>query len=368
MFKKTLIFMSLLSVFTLSSCKNDTDIINSTTPAINYTNETTKTSTTEETIEKIYASVVSIDNYVDDSLYGSGSGIIVAKDENLNLSYVLTCYHVIDEGTSFIVNLASGTSKEAILVGGDVASDLALLAIEDTNYNYATLGNSNNLKLGSSVIVIGNPLGTLPGSVSTGIISYINRDVLSEDYRTMTLIQTDTAINSGNSGGGMFDMNGNLVGVVNAKYAKEGIEGLGFAIPVNDAKEVIESVLSTAVYDNDSKTFSTKGYLNGAYELGFTIGDFQSLPFFNTYVRISDISSNKTTTGYGQFETNDIIESVIVKTSDNTYEITNFSSSASLYQQLYSLDITVGDTLVFTIYRNNVKEEIRVTVTQFIPE
>lgn len=368
MFKKTLIFMSLLSVFTLSGCKNDNDIINSTTPTINYTNETTETSTTEETVEKIYSSVVSIDNYVDGTLYGSGSGIIVAKDENLNLSYVLTCYHVIDEGTSFLVNLASGTSKEAILVGGDVSSDLALLAIEDTNYTYATLGNSSNLKLGSFVIVIGNPLGTLPGSVSTGIVSYINRDVLSEDYRTMTLIQTDTAINSGNSGGGMFDMNGNLVGVVNAKYAKEGIEGLGFAIPVNDAKEVIESVLSTAVYDNNSKTFTTKGYLKGAYELAFTIADFQSLPFFNTYVGISNVSSNSSTTGYGQFETNDIIESVTVKTSNNTYEITNFSSAASLYQQLYSIDINVGDELIFTIYRNNKEEVITVIVTQFIPE
>ena len=89
------------------------------------------------------------------------------------------------------------------------------------------------MRLGASVICIGNPLGTLPGSVSTGVISYPNREVQVDDYHTMELIQTDVAINSGNSGGGLFNAAGALIGIVNAKYSSSGIEGLGFAIPAN---------------------------------------------------------------------------------------------------------------------------------------
>ncbi|MBO5541931.1 MAG: trypsin-like peptidase domain-containing protein, partial [Acholeplasmatales bacterium] len=117
---------------------------------------------------------------------------------------------------------------------------------------------------------IGNPLGTLPGSVSRGVVSYNNRVVKVDSYKSQTLIQTDVAINSGNSGGGLFNTAGALIGIVSAKYSSTGIEGLGFAIPSNTVKDVVTKLMSTAKYDTANKVWKT-GYYEGNYEFGFTI-------------------------------------------------------------------------------------------------
>ena len=204
----------------------------------------------------------------------------------------------------------------------------------------------------------------MPGSVTSGYVSFLNREVLSEDYRTMNLIQTDASINSGNSGGAMFDSLGRLVGVVNAKYVDEGVEGLGFAIPIEKAMDVISSVLKTAQYDGTNWT--TKGYYEGSFEFAFTVSDFSSF-FGSSYIAVSAISDNSSTSGYNQFNVYDEIRSVSYKKVDGTTGDVEFTNSQTLMQQLYKLDLTIGDTVTFKIIRNRVEQDIIVTISQFIP-
>lgn len=173
--------------------------------------------------------------------YGAGSGVII--DEN---GYIITNNHVIngDSGTatSITVRLTNGRSYDAKIVGTDSDSDIAVIKIDETGLTAAAIGKSSSLVVGEEVVLIGNPLGTLGGSVTNGIISALDREITVEN-ETMNLLQTNAAVNPGNSGGGMFNMAGELVGVVNAKYSETGIEGLGFAIPIDDAAVVANEIL-----------------------------------------------------------------------------------------------------------------------------
>ncbi len=160
---------------------------------------------------------------------GAGSGVVI--DPN---GYIITNNHVIDGADSVTVRLTSGVEYPATVVGGDADSDIAILKIEATELRAAVLGKSSQLKVGQGVVAIGNPLGELGGTVTDGIISALDRQVIVDGY-PMTLLQTNAAINPGNSGGGLFNMAGELVGIVNAKQSDTGIEGLGFAIPIDVA-------------------------------------------------------------------------------------------------------------------------------------
>lgn len=168
---------------------------------------------------------------------GAGSGVILSKD-----GYIVTNNHVIDGANKITVITRDGKSYEAELIGKDSQSDLAVLKIDATDLTPAVLGDSSKLEVGDAAIAIGNPLGELGGTVTSGIISALDRDITVEG-ETMTLLQTNAAINSGNSGGGLFNAKGELIGIVNAKTSGSGIEGLGFAIPINDAKDVIEQLM-----------------------------------------------------------------------------------------------------------------------------
>ncbi len=166
---------------------------------------------------------------------GAGSGVIIAAE-----GYILTCHHVVDGASSVTVRLNNGRSYAAVLVGSDETSDLAVLKIEPLESEPLTAakhGKSGYLVTGERVVAIGNPLGTLGGTVTDGIISATERQVTTSNG-VMTLLQTNAAINSGNSGGGLFNLKGELVGIVNAKYAASGVEGLAFAIPIDSAYEV----------------------------------------------------------------------------------------------------------------------------------
>lgn len=165
---------------------------------------------------------------------GSGSGVIISDD-----GYILTCHHVVEDALSITVTLNSGDRYEATLVGSDENSDLAVIKIDsEETLLYAKQGRSSDLVVGEWVVAIGNPLGTLGGTVTDGIISATERNIQTSDGTVMTLLQTNAAINSGNSGGGLFNLDGELIGVVNAKYAAEGVEGLAFAIPIDSAYDV----------------------------------------------------------------------------------------------------------------------------------
>lgn len=168
---------------------------------------------------------------------GAGSGVIMSSD-----GYIITNNHVIENASSIKVRTIDGTEYDATLVGTDPSTDLAVIKVDATDLTPATFGNSNDLKVGSTAIAIGNPLGELGGTVTTGIISALDRQIVI-DNETMTLLQTDAAINPGNSGGGLFDASGNLIGIVNAKQSATGIEGLGFAIPISDAVDVLQELI-----------------------------------------------------------------------------------------------------------------------------
>lgn len=168
---------------------------------------------------------------------GAGSGVIYSAD-----GYIITNNHVIDGASSITVKTIDGTEYPATLIGTDPQTDIAIIKIDATNLTPATIGDSDAIQVGEATIAIGNPLGSLGGTVTTGIISAVGREI-TVNNETMTLLQTDAAINPGNSGGGLFDANGNLIGIVNAKNASSEIEGLGFAIPISDVTSVITELI-----------------------------------------------------------------------------------------------------------------------------
>ena len=185
---------------------------------------------------------------------GAGSGVIISSD-----GYILTCAHVVD-GASTITVTIGDKDYTATLVGEDTTSDIAVIKIDADGLPPATVGNSDSLKVGQSVMAVGNPLGELGGTVTGGMISALNRSVTiqgSSSVNTMSLIQMDASVSPGNSGGGLFNMNGELVGIVNAKSSSSDAEGLGFAIPINDAIKVAQELLEN-------------GYVTGRPYLGIT--------------------------------------------------------------------------------------------------
>lgn len=183
---------------------------------------------------------------------GAGSGVIISAD-----GYIVTCNHVISDASKITVRTADGTEYSATVVGADSQTDVAVVKIDATGLTVASFGTSADLEVGDFVIAIGNPLGELGGTVTNGIISALSRDV-TIDGQTMTLLQTNAAVNPGNSGGALFDENGYLVGIVNAKSSGDDVEGIGFAIPIDLVKTISEDLIN-------------QGYVSGRFTLGVSI-------------------------------------------------------------------------------------------------
>lgn len=336
---------------------------------VTYTSTTLETKEVEDTIEAIYDSVVSIDAYMNQQLYGSGSGVLFGYDERF--SYIATCHHVIENCQTFKVLLSNEDSYEAKLVGGDAQSDIAVLSIEKTELTYASwFEDTSNLRLGASVICIGNPLGTLPGSVSTGVISYPNREVQVDDYHTMELIQTDVAINSGNSGGGLFNAAGALIGIVNAKYSSSGIEGLGFAIPANQAIKIIDSILKSAKYNMEDNCWQT-GYVDGRWHLGFILG-YDGM-FIRSAIGIADIATNETSSDFGLLQKNDKLNAITIAYKDiskDNLTLSNINAQnmkvEDVYKFIYSASCELGYSIILDLTRNNENIIIHIELIQYI--
>ena len=196
--------------------------------------EKCKDSVVEITTESVSSGNSIFGQYVSQ---GAGSGVIISKD-----GYIVTNNHVVSGATSLKGRTTDGREYDASVVGKDSQTDLAVLKVDANNLQAATLGDSDILQVGDPAIAIGNPLGELGGTVTTGIISATDRQITIDD-ETMTLLQTDAAINPGNSGGGLFNADGNLIGIVNAKESSTGIEGLGFAIPITPAQDIITELM-----------------------------------------------------------------------------------------------------------------------------
>ena len=226
-------------------------------------------------------SVVGISSTIQtNSFYGTssgtatGSGFILTED-----GYVITNCHVIDGATAVSVTTHDGTEYPAQIIGSDATNDVAVLKVEATGLQAVTLGSSDSLITGDMVVAIGNPLGTLSATQTVGYVSGKDRDVTT-DGSIISMIQTDAAINSGNSGGPLFNTNGEVVGITTAKYSGTtgsgaSIEGIGFAIPIDDVKGIISDLidygyvtgayLGVTVQDTDSASASAFGLPTGAY-------------------------------------------------------------------------------------------------------
>lgn len=217
------------------------------------TSENVKTTTLEETsdlkkaINNVYDSTVYIEVTGDRGVSASGSGFVYKTDDKYG--YVLTNYHVIDDGKKFVVTFSNGKDIEASLVSGDEYYDIAVLKVDkDSVIQVATLGDSSNIELGDSVFTVGAPLGKeYMGTITKGIISGINRMVsveLSNGTAIMEVIQTDASINSGNSGGPICNIKGEVIGITSSKLIGSGVEGMGFAIPIDTVSDIIDNIES----------------------------------------------------------------------------------------------------------------------------
>ena len=271
---------------------------------------------------------------------GAGSGVIISSD-----GYILTCAHVVD-GASTITVTIGDKDYTATLVGEDTTSDIAVIKIDADGLTPATVGNSDSLKVGQSVMAVGNPLGELGGTVTGGMISALNRSVTiqgSSSVNTMSLIQMDASVSPGNSGGGLFNMNGELVGIVNAKSSSSDAEGLGFAIPINDAIKVAQELLEN-------------GYVTGRPYLGITylaVTDAQTAQQLgvNAYgVYIVDVTKGGPADQAG-LKAGDRIVSV------DGSEIAAKDDLGTLMQ-----NHSAGDTLSITVARDGQMQTVNVTL------
>lgn len=227
-------------------------------------------------INKVQDSVVSIttestaydmwmQNYV---TQGAGSGVIIQSD-----GYIATCNHVIEGASKITVTLNNGKDYEATVVGADPDNDVAVLKIKETGLKAATYGDSSKLDVGDAVVAVGNPLGELSNTATTGIISALDRE-LTIDGKTMNLLQTDASINPGNSGGALFDAAGNLIGIVVAKSTGSDVEGLGFAIPINRVAELAKDMIDNeGSYNAGSGKDSKDEFGDGDAVIGITVDE-----------------------------------------------------------------------------------------------
>ena len=271
---------------------------------------------------------------------GAGSGVIISSD-----GYILTCAHVVDGASSITVTI-DDKDYTATLVGEDTTSDVAVIKIDATGLTPATVGDSDNLKVGQSVMAVGNPLGELGGTVTGGMISALNRSVTiqgTSSTNTMSLIQMDASVSPGNSGGGLFNMNGELIGLVNAKSSSSDAEGLGFAIPINDAIKVAQDLLEN-------------GYVSGRPYMGITylaVTDAQTAAQLNVTaygVYVVDVVQGGPADKAG-LKTGDRIVSI-----DGT-EIAQKDDLGTLIQQH-----AAGDTLSITVAREGQMQTVSLTL------
>ena len=206
--------------------------------------------TASEIYEKYVSSVVGIvTEGTTTNIFGqqtnyaaSGTGFVVSQD-----GYIVTNCHVIDGGSKFTVSFEDGRTYDAKLIGSDAENDVALLKIEATGLQPVVIGDSDDIRVGEEICAIGNPLGELTFSLTKGVVSALNRVVTTDDDESNFMFQIDAAVNSGNSGGPVFNGYGQVIGVVTAKYSSSGVEGLGFALPINDVARIINELKENGV-------------------------------------------------------------------------------------------------------------------------
>ena len=308
--------------------------------------DTSKLMTPAEVYAKNVNSTVGITTSITTNFWGyqttsaaSGSGFIISDD-----GYIITNHHVIEDSNAITVSLYDGTTYEAQLIGYDESNDLAVLKVDARNLPPVILGNSDNINVGDSVIAIGNPLGELTFTLTSGAVSAKDRRITMSNGVTMNLLQTDCAINSGNSGGALFNLYGEVIGITNAKYSSSSnseasIDNIGFAIPLNEVRSIITSIIE-------------KGYISKPY-IGVSVADVSKetqsygLPQGASVRSIAENSPAEE----GGLLVNDIITHVNGTTITGSNDLVRIVG-----------DSPVGNTLTLTVYRQGKTLELAITV------
>ena len=352
-------------------------IVENTTPPTAGGNTYTKV----QIVEMTAPSIVGIDVGVETQAYrnrygqgdaftevqtGSGSGIIISAD-----GYIVTNNHVISGADTITVYLYDDTEYRATLIATDEQTDIAIIKIEATGLHAAVMGDSDILQVGEDVVAIGNPLGELRGTATSGMVSALSRTILVED-RQMTLLQTDAAVNPGNSGGGLFNSKGELIGVINAKVSSDATEGLGFAIPVNNVKKVVADLMDL-------------GYVSGRAYLGVYVqtiyadtGDNTNTPnapgyggrndFFNFFNNYGGSYAAETQVQVMNVVLGSAAERAGILSGDLILQVgdTEISSQTELSNAIG--EYNAGDTAILIIQRESDEFSLSVTFGESTPE
>lgn len=338
--------LALVMLFGLGSISAFAEANNETPALLSYS---TEVSEEPMTAAEVYAenvnSTVGIRTSLTTNYFGyetvsaaSGSGFIVTED-----GYILTNYHVVEDSQSITVTLYDDSSYEAELIGYDESNDIAVLKIDAEDLRPVHFGNSDELYVGQDVVAIGNPLGELTFSLTRGIISALNREVTLSSSLRMKLIQTDCAINSGNSGGALFNLYGEVIGITNAKYSSSGsratVDNIGFAIPVNTVVGIVEQIM-------------TDGEISSPY-IGVmvnNVGEDLTAYGIPEGAHIVSVTEDSPADEAGLLE-----KDIVVAADGNP-----ISGSDDLSDYIRSH--AVGDTVTLTVYRQGKTVEIAVTI------
>ena len=277
----------------------------------------------------------------------AGSGFVITSD-----GYILTNYHVIEDADSIQVAFVDGTTYDATLVGGESENDIAVLKIDATGLTPVIIGDSDNVKVGEQVVAIGNPLGELTFSMTSGIVSAKDRSITMENGNVMNMIQTDTAINNGNSGGPLFDMYGKVIGITSAKLSGSSsseatIEGLGFAIPINDIKDMVTDIMEN-------------GYVTGKPYMGVTVSTVPesiSQRYGMSQGALVESVDEDSCAAKAGLQKGDIITTIDGKTVISSAELVEAKKTYK-----------AGDTVTLEVERNGEKLELSLTFDEDTPE
>ena len=312
------------------------------------TADTSKLMSASELYNKYVNSTVGIKTSLTTNYFGyttqsaaSGSGFIISKD-----GYIVTNYHVIEGADSVKVSCYDGSEYDAEIVGTDQSNDIAVLKIEATGLEPVVLGSSSDLSIGDDVVAIGNPLGELTFSLTSGVVSALDRTITTEKNTTMNLIQTDCSINSGNSGGALFNMYGEVVGITNAKYSSNGIseasiDNIAFAIPIDNVRSIINSIIENGYVMKPYIGVSLKDVSADSQEAGIPKG---------AQVEIVNDDSPAAKAG---LQVGDVITAIDGKAIESSNDLV-----AAVKKQ------KAGDVVKLSVYRKGDNIEISVTVSE----
>lgn len=307
-----------------------------------------------EAVAKVYDSVVVVSTYRDGTYIASGTGFVYRQDGDTY--YLLTNYHVIEDGDNVTVTFTNGDVVETEIVGHDEYADIAVLSIEsDTELTVAELGNNEESRVGDTAFAVGAPLDSAYSwTVTRGIISGKDRMVEvsvsnsnTSDY-VMKVLQTDAAINSGNSGGPLCNANGEVIGITSLKLISSGVEGMGFAIPIEDAVEKAEQIISGDVSAYPVIGISMLDFSNAYYSQYYSLIRNSGL---ENGVIVTSVENGSAADEAG-IEANDIITAI------DGEEVLN-----SAYLRYYLYQHSVGDDITVTVYRDGSTRDLKLTLS-----